>query len=75
METPHLKNGFIVSIVIGANVLGTPLDGTLLREAEFLNMARFFANPALVFVCLHFEGLVCTSSHRRCMGDWWERTT
>ncbi len=49
---PKFENGFSVSIVIWGNVLGTPLDGMLLREADFLTVS-----PHRVFVCLHFKGL------------------
>ncbi len=42
-----MKNGFRFSIVIWGNVVGSPLDGTLLREADFLDVAHFFAKLAL----------------------------
>ncbi len=47
MDFPRLKIGFSASIIFWDNVMGAPLDSTLLREADFLDVAHVFAKLAL----------------------------
>ncbi len=47
MDFSRLKTGSSASIIFWDNVMGAPLDGTLLREADFLDVAHVFAKLAL----------------------------